>query len=84
MGYLLSCPMKILSKLFLVILVGAFATAAFADAVACKGCDNQKPERSARDQIKADRAKYDRENELVTARPWDNNKPETRTPDKVR
>jgi hypothetical protein len=81
---MLSCPMKILSRLYLVILLEAFATASFADAVACKGCDNQKQERSARDQIKADRAKYDRENDLITARPWDRNKPETPTPDKTR
>jgi len=37
----------------------------------CKGCDIQKEESPHREQIKADRAKYDRENEKITARPWD-------------
>jgi hypothetical protein len=59
------------SKLFIIGILGVLATGATADTIACQGCDPQKQESSHREQIKADRAKYDRENEKVTARPWD-------------
>jgi hypothetical protein len=59
------------SKLFIVAILGVFATGAAAEDIGCKGCDPKKLEDSHREQIKADRAKYDRENEKVTARPWD-------------
>jgi hypothetical protein len=68
---LLWLRMPNLSKLFIVAILGVLATGATADTIACKGCDSQKQESSHREQIKADRAKYDRENEKVTARPWD-------------
>jgi len=40
------------------------------DPVACAPCDPPKP-LTMREQIKADRAKYDRENLKTIARPWD-------------
>ena len=63
--------MKNFSKLFIVTILAVLATEATAEPVGCKGCDPQKEESSHREQIKIDRAKYDRENEKVTARPWD-------------
>jgi hypothetical protein len=63
--------MKNFSKLFIVAVLGVLATKATAEPVGCNGCDPQKDESSHREQIKIDRAKYDRENEKVTARPWD-------------
>jgi hypothetical protein len=73
--------MRTLFRLFFVAAVGAFATGAVADtSSACKDCDpqGQDSSKSHREQIKADRAKYDRENEKIIARPWDgirDNKP---------
>jgi hypothetical protein len=63
--------MKNFSKLFIVAALGVFGADATAEPIVCKGCDPPKQEDSHREQIKADRAKYDRENEKVTARPWD-------------
>ena len=59
------------SKLLIAAFLGVSSNYAAADEPDCKGCDPQKLESSLREQIKADRAKYDRENENVTARPWD-------------
>ena len=70
------------SKLFIVAILGVFTTGAAAEDIGCKGCDPKKLEDSHREQIKADRAKYDRENEKVTARPWDVNKDDKPLPDK--
>jgi hypothetical protein len=70
------------SKLFIVAILGVLATGAAAETIGCKGCDAQKLESSHRDQIKADRAKYDRENEKVIARPWDVIKDDKPLPDK--
>jgi hypothetical protein len=59
-----------------IILVVAFASPAlvsqaFAEtAPPCTGCDTPK-ELTIREQIKAEREKYDRENAKITARPWD-------------
>ena len=62
--------MKNFSRLFIVAILGVLATGAAAETIDCKGCDPKDQEGSARDRIKADRTKYDRENEKVTARPW--------------
>jgi hypothetical protein len=70
------------SKLFIVAILGVFATGAAAEAIGCNGCDPQKQESSHREQIRAARAKYDRENEKVTARPWDLIKDDKPLPDK--
>jgi hypothetical protein len=51
-----------LSKVLIATILAIFATGATADETVCKGCDPQKQESSHREQIKADRAKYDREN----------------------
>ena len=59
------------SKLFIVAILGMFASAAAAEPSGCKECDTQNKDNSHREQIKADRAKYDQENQKVTARPWD-------------
>jgi hypothetical protein len=72
-----------ISKLFIVAIFCVQTTfAAAAEAVGCKGCEPQKQESDHREQIKADRAKYDRENEKVTARPWDVIKDDKPLPDK--
>lgn len=73
--------MRILFRLFFVAALGAFATGALADnSSACRDCvpHGQDSSISPREQIKAARAKYDRENEKIIARPWDvikDNKP---------
>jgi hypothetical protein len=71
-----------LSKLFIVGIFAVLANGAAAEETGCKGCDPQKQESTHREQIKADRAKYDRENEKVTARPWDVIKNDKPLPDK--
>ena len=63
--------MKKFSKLILVSILGMLSSGTGAAENDCKGCDIQKEEGPHREQIKADRAKYDRENERITARPWD-------------
>ena len=77
-------PMKTLFRLFILTTVGVFTTGAVADTPACKECDPQGQESSSshREQIKADRAKYDRENQKVIARPWDVIKDDKPPPDK--
>ena len=70
------------SKLFMVAILGVLASAAAAEPIGCKECDPQKLESSHREQIKADREKYDRENEKVTARPWDGTRDAKPLPDK--
>jgi hypothetical protein len=78
------------SKLFVVAVLGVLSTAAAADEPACRGCAPQDQERvfqgqeiTHRDQIKADRAKYDLENEKSTAaRPWDAIKSDKLSPEK--
>jgi hypothetical protein len=72
--------MKNFSKLFIVAILGVTATGVAAEP--CRECAPQKEESSHREQIKADRAKYDRENEKVIARPWDLIKNEKPPPDK--
>ncbi|WP_213769870.1 hypothetical protein [Bradyrhizobium sp. dw_78] len=52
--------MKRYSKLFLAIILGVMATDAAAEPSTCTACDL-----SHREQIKADRAKYDLENDKV-------------------
>jgi hypothetical protein len=59
------------SRLLIVSIVGVLSSGAGAQERDCKGCDTQKQESSHREQIKAERAKYDRENEKTIARPWD-------------
>jgi hypothetical protein len=70
------------SKLFVVTVLGCLAADATAEPIGCKACDPQKQENSHREQIRADRAKYDRENEKVTARPWDAIKDDKPPPEK--
>jgi hypothetical protein len=70
------------AKLFIVAVFVMFASAAAAEPSGCKECDRQKEESAHREQTKADRAKYDRENEKVTARPWDMSKDDKPLPDK--
>jgi|SoimicMinimDraft_3_1059731.scaffolds.fasta_scaffold1163175_1 hypothetical protein len=72
------------SRLFIFAIFAVIATGATAEETDCKGCDPQTLTSSHRDQIKADRAKYDRENERVTARPWDVIKDDKPLPDKNR
>ena len=57
--------MKKYSKLFLAAVLGVpvIGSGAMADPVSCTQCDLQGQEGSRRDEIKADRAKYDREND---------------------
>jgi hypothetical protein len=76
--------MKTFFRLFIVAIVGALATGAVADTPACKECDPQGQDNSSshREQIKADRAKYDRENEKIIARPWDVIKDDKPLPEK--
>ena len=74
--------MKNFSKLFIIVILGVLTTAAAAEPTGCKECDPPKQESSHREQIKADRDKYDRENEKVTARPWDGTKYDKPLPDK--
>jgi hypothetical protein len=71
-----------ISKSFIIAIVAVYATGLSAAEVDCKGCDPQKLESSHREQIRIDRAKYDRENEKITARPWDVNKDDKPQPDK--
>jgi hypothetical protein len=71
-----------ISKPFIIALFAVYATSLAAAETDCKGCDPQKLESSHREQIKIDRAKYDRENEKVTARPWDANKDDRLLPNK--
>jgi hypothetical protein len=59
------------SMLLVIFIVGVLPIRAGAEENHCKGCDAQKQESSHREQIKAERAKYDRENEKTIARPWD-------------
>jgi hypothetical protein len=58
--------------LLIVAIVGALATGAVADTPARKECAPQGQDNSSShgEQIKADRAKYDCENEKIIARPW--------------
>ena len=55
-----------------------FAAGAVADTSSCKDCGprGQDSSVSHREQLKAERAKYDRENEKIIARPWDTIKAE--------
>ena len=73
---------KLFSRLLVVAVLGMLASAAAAEPSGCKECDRQKEDSAHRDQIKADRAKYDRENEKVTARPWDLSRDDKLLPDK--
>jgi hypothetical protein len=79
---LLCLRMTNFSKLFVVFILGVLSSSAGAEDNDCKGCDAQKQESSHREQIKADRAKYDRENEKIIARPWDVIKDESPLPEK--
>jgi hypothetical protein len=76
--------MKSCLKAFVVAVAGVVATGATADPPACKDCDPQVQDgaNSHREQIKADRAKYDRENEKIIARPWDLTKGDKLPPEK--
>jgi hypothetical protein len=74
--------MKNFSKLLIVAVLGVLGTDASAEPIVCKGCDPPKQEETHREQIKADRAKYDRENEKATARPWDVVKDDKLPPEK--
>jgi hypothetical protein len=76
--------MKPFFKAFVVAVVGVAATAAAADPPACKECDPQVQDssKSHREQIKAERDRYDRENEKVIARPWDVTKGDKLLPEK--
>ena len=78
-------PSKLFSRLFIVAALGMFASAAAAEPSGCKECDRQKDQKEEsvhREQIKADRAKYERENEKATARPWDGTNYDRSLPDK--
>ena len=77
------------SKLLIVAILGVLSTGAAADEPACRGCAPKGPETTPqgqedthRDQIKAARANYDRENEKITARPWDVIKDDKPLPEK--
>jgi deoxycytidylate deaminase len=76
--------MKTFLGALIVAIVGVIATGAAADPTACKECDpqGQVSSSSHREQIKAERAKYNRENEKVTARPWDVIKDDKSLPEK--
>lgn len=76
--------MKTFFGLFIFVIAGVLVTGAVADTSACKECDpkGQDSSSSHREQIRADRAKYDRENEKVIARPWDVNKSDKLPPEK--
>jgi hypothetical protein len=75
--------MKTFFRLFIVPIVSVLATGAVADTPACKDCpQGQDNPSSHREQIKADRAKYDRENEKIIARPWDVIKDDKSLPEK--
>jgi hypothetical protein len=74
--------MKIFLTLLIVAILGVPAAGGAAETAGCPGCDSQKQESTHREQIKADRAKYDRENEKVTARPWDGIKDDKPQPNK--
>jgi hypothetical protein len=81
--------MKSFLKVFVVAILGVVATGAAADSLACKECGPQVQDgakqdsvNSHRDQLRADRAKYDRENEKVVARPWDLTKGDKLVPEK--
>jgi hypothetical protein len=74
--------MKNVAKLFIFAILAILSTGAAIAETGCKECDPQKQESSLREQIKADRAKYDRENEKFTARPWDLIKDEKPQPDR--
>jgi hypothetical protein len=54
--------MKKYSKLLFATVLCVLATGAVADTFTCKECDLHGQENSHREQIKSDRAKYDREN----------------------
>jgi hypothetical protein len=71
-----------ISKPFIIAIFAVYATGLAAAETDCKGCDPQKLESSHREQIRTDRAKYDRENEKATARPWDVDKNDKPPPDK--
>jgi hypothetical protein len=55
--------MKKYSKLCFAVIFGVLATRAVAEPSACKDCDLQGQESLHREQIKADRAKYDLKND---------------------
>lgn len=62
---------KISKIYFLAILASSIPTVhAVAEPAPCAECESSKP-LTLREQIKADRAKYDRENVKTTTRPWD-------------
>jgi hypothetical protein len=62
---------NILTIILAALVAGAFVPdAATADTAPCTTCEKPK-ELSLREQIKADRDKYDRENLNTTGRPWD-------------
>ncbi len=78
--FLMSCVFR----LFILIAASVLATNALADPPVCKECglEGQDSTGSHREQLKADRAKYDRENEKAVARPWDVIKNDKPAPDK--
>jgi hypothetical protein len=75
-----------ISKLIVIAVFAMYAAGVAAGETDCRACDPQKADSSSshRDQLKTERAKYDRENEKVTARPWDVNKDDKPLPDKSR
>jgi hypothetical protein len=81
--------MSCVFRLFILAAAGLFATNALAetlvvDTPACKECglDGQDSAKSHREEIRAARARYDRENEKAVARPWDAMKNHKPSPDK--
>jgi hypothetical protein len=76
--------MKTFFGLFILAIAGTFVTGAVADTSACKECDPKGQDSSSahREQIRADRAKYDRENEKIIARPWDGIRDDKPLPEK--
>ena len=73
-----------LAKLFITVVLGIFAAHAVAKEIACEDCNQPKQESSHREKIRLERAKYDRENEKATTRPWDVIKKDEPRPDKDR
>jgi hypothetical protein len=78
--------MRSLFRLFIFTAFSVFATLAVADNSSCKDCGSQGQDSSSshREQLKADRAKYDRENDKIVARPWDVIKNDTSLPEPKR
>jgi len=68
--------MTYISRFLVAAILAVIASCAAAGTLPCTACDPTKQDSSHRDQIRAERAKYNRENEKIIARPWDVIKPD--------